>query len=136
MNSVSVEHEDATIDTSQRAQVEAALDALRLEQLYWDEIRRVTSASCASREARFALSVFGLSSCASALWSAADEPSWADWSLAGRAGQLPGEPTASRPRVEVEGFAPLLRGPFWQFEQSFHDLVGRRFLARVAREAR
>jgi len=42
MNSVSVEHEDGRIDTAQRARVEAKLDALRLEQLYWDETRRVT----------------------------------------------------------------------------------------------
>ena len=36
--------------------------------------------------------------------------------------------------VTIEGFAPLLRGPFWRIEQWFHDLVGRRFLARVAVE--
>ena len=36
--------------------------------------------------------------------------------------------------VGVEGFAPLLRGSLWRLELSFHDLVGRRFLARVARE--
>jgi hypothetical protein len=34
----------------------------------------------------------------------------------------------------VEGFAPLLQGSLWRLELSFHDLVGRRFLARVARE--
>jgi hypothetical protein len=38
--------------------------------------------------------------------------------------------------VAVEGFTPLLREPLWRLESSFHDLVGRRFLARVAREVR
>jgi hypothetical protein len=33
--------------------------------------------------------------------------------------------------VGVERFAPLLRGPFWRFESWFHDLVGRRYLARA-----
>lgn len=37
--------------------------------------------------------------------------------------------------VVVQGFAPLLRGPLWRLESSFHDLVGRRFLTRIAREA-
>jgi hypothetical protein len=38
--------------------------------------------------------------------------------------------------VEVEGFAPLLRGPLWRLERMSHDLVGRRFLALVARNGR
>jgi hypothetical protein len=37
--------------------------------------------------------------------------------------------------VDVAGFSPLLRGPLWRIESLLHDLVGRRFLARVAREA-
>jgi hypothetical protein len=35
-----------------------------------------------------------------------------------------------------ECFAPFLRGPLWRLESSFHDLVGRRFLAQVSREVR
>jgi hypothetical protein len=136
MNSDSVEHEDGTIDTAQRAQVEALLDALRLEQLYWDEIRRVTFGLV--RFSRNAIRFVGV------------------WPVVVRFGPLVGGRrailgglVARRPggtiawradgeqaSVEVEGFAPLLRGPFWQLEQSFHDLVGRRFLARVAHEAR
>ena len=38
--------------------------------------------------------------------------------------------------VVVEGFVPLLRGPFWRVEARLHDVIGRRFLARVARESR
>jgi hypothetical protein len=36
--------------------------------------------------------------------------------------------------VIVQGFAPLLTGPFWRVEAMLHDRIGRRFLARVARE--
>ena len=45
-------------------------------------------------------------------------------------------PDGEQTSVEVEGFAQLLRGPFCRLEVSFHDVVGRRFLARVAREVR
>ena len=38
--------------------------------------------------------------------------------------------------VSVEGFTPILRGPLWRIEGWFHTAVGRRFFARVAREAR
>jgi hypothetical protein len=38
--------------------------------------------------------------------------------------------------VAVERFAPLLRGPFWRFESWFHELVGRRYLARVGNRSR
>jgi hypothetical protein len=39
-------------------------------------------------------------------------------------------------KVLRECFAPFLRGPLWRLESSFHDLVGRRFLAQVSREVR
>jgi hypothetical protein len=71
----------------------------------------------ASREARFALSVSGPSSCASGPLVGGRRAVLGGWSLAGRAGRLPGEPHGEQASVEVEGFAPLLRGPFWQLEQ-------------------
>ncbi len=45
MASVGVEHEDGTIELTQRAPVAVALDELRLEQLYWETVRRVTLGS-------------------------------------------------------------------------------------------
>src|SRR6185295_17822361 len=42
MESVSVEHEDGTVDTTQRAPVGVVLEGVRLEQLYWDAIRQAT----------------------------------------------------------------------------------------------
>jgi hypothetical protein len=136
MNSVSVEHEDRTIDTSQRAQVEAVLDALRLEQLYWDEIRRVTLGL-----ARFSRSAIRFVGVWPVVLRFGPLVSGRRAILGGLGARRPGGTIAWRAdgeqaSVEVEGFAPLLRGPFWRLEQSFHDLVGRRFLARVAREAR
>jgi hypothetical protein len=38
--------------------------------------------------------------------------------------------------VEVEKFAPLLKGPFWRLEIWLHDLVGRRYVVLAARSAR
>ena len=38
--------------------------------------------------------------------------------------------------VEVERFAPLLKGPFWRLEIWLHDLVGRRYVVLAARSAR
>ena len=38
--------------------------------------------------------------------------------------------------VEVEKFAPLLRGPFWRLEMWLHHLVGVRFLVLAGRSAR
>jgi hypothetical protein len=136
MDSVNVEHEDGTIDTSQRAQVEAVLDALRLEQLYWDEIRRVTLGL-----ARFSRSAIRFVVVWPIVLRFGPLVSGRRAILGELIARRPGGTTAWRTdgeqaSVELEGFAPLLRGPLWLLEQSFHDLVGRRFLARVAREAR
>jgi hypothetical protein len=136
MNSVSVEHEDGTIDSSQRAQVEAVLDAQRLEQLYWDEVRRVTFGL-----ARFSRSAIRLGGVWPVVLRFGPLVSGRRAILGGLVARRPGGTIAWRAdgkqaSVEVQGFAPLLRGPFWHLEQSFHDLVGRRFLARVASEAR
>ena len=38
--------------------------------------------------------------------------------------------------VEVEKFAPLLKGPLWRLEIWLHDLVGRRYVVLAARSAR
>ncbi len=136
MESVSVKHEDGTIDSTQRAPVGVALEALRLEQLYWEAIRRVTLGS--ARFSGDAVRLLGL------------------WPVFLRFGPLVqgrrailGGLIASRPggtiswradgvhaAIEVEGFAPLLAGPLWRLEVALHDLVAARFLALVAREAR
>ncbi len=136
MESVSVKHEDGTIDSTQRAPVGVALEALRLEQLYWEAIRRVTFGS--ARFSGDAVRLLGL------------------WPVFLRFGPLVqgrrailGGLIASRPggtiswradgvhaAIEVEGFAPSLGGLLWRLEVALHDLVAARFLALVAREER
>ena len=116
VESVSVKHDDGTIDSFQRAHVGSELEPAQLERLYWDEIRRVTWARHGSRAARFASAASGRPCFASARSSTAGARSRAGCSRAGRAGRSPGRPTASRTSVAVEGFAPLLRGPLWRVE--------------------
>jgi hypothetical protein len=135
MRSVSVMHANGAVDTCQRAPIAAAFDVGRLEVLYWDAVRRVTlGLVCFSEDA---LRLFGV------------------WPVLLRFGPLVegrrailGGLFARRPGgtiewrangvdvvVDVTGFTPLLRGPLWWIESLLHDLVGRRFLGRVAREA-
>ncbi len=116
--------------------MEASLDALRLEELYWDEIRRVTLGVVRFSSSRIRL--LGLWPVVLCFGPSVDGRRAI---LGGLAARRPGGTIAWRAdgefaSVAVEGFAPLLRGPLWRLESSFHDLVGRRFLARVAREVR
>ena len=128
-------HASGAVDTCQREPIAAPIDAMRLEVLYWDAVRRVTLGwVCFSGDA---LRLFGV------------------WPVLLRFGPLvegrrpilgglfarrPGGTMAWRANgvdvaVDVTGFTPLLRGPLWRIELLLHDLVGRRFLARVALEA-
>lgn len=135
MESVSVMHDDGRFDSFQRAHVGTGLDPAGLERLYWDEIRRVTLG--AARFSRGALRVAGI-------WPALlrfgpvieGRRAIAGGVFARRAGGTIGwSADHEHTSVAVEGFVPLLRGPFWRFEAWLHDVVGRRFLARVVREA-
>jgi len=136
MKSISVEHEDGTIDTSQRARAETVLDALRLEQLYWDEIRRVTLGL-----ARFSRGAIRFVGVWPVLLRFGPPVNGRRAILGGLIARRPGGSIVWRTdgehaSVELERFAPVLRGPLWRLEQSFHDRVGRRFLVRVTREVR
>ena len=136
MESVSVKHEDGTIDTYQRAHLGAQLDALRLEQLYWDEIRRVTLGL--AQFSRSTIRFLGVWPVLLRFGPLADERRAILGGLIARrpGGTIVWRSDDERTSVAVEGFAPLLRGPLWRLESSFHDRVGRRFLERVAREVR
>ena len=136
MESVSVKHDDGTIDTFQRAHVGSELDSTQLERLDWDEIRRVTLGVV--KFSRDAIRVGGVWPVILSFGPLVDgRRSIAGGLFARRAGgtirwQSDGEHTA----VTVQGFAPLLGGPFWRVEAWLHDLIGRRFLARVGWVAR
>ena len=134
MESVSVKQDDGTIYLCQRANVASELDAAQLERLYWDEIRRVTWG--VARFSRDAIRVCGVWPVILRFGPLVDGRRLiAGGLVARRAGgtirwQADGEHTS----VEVQGFAPLLRGSLWALEAWFHDVVGRRFLSRVSRE--
>jgi len=134
METISVVNESGTLDTSQRARIVTVLDVARLEQLYWEQVRRAT---------------FGL-----VRFSGDTIRLFGGWPVLLRLGPLlegrrailgglivrrPGGTIAWRAdgvhvSVVVEGFSPLLQGPLLRFEALFHDRVGKRFLARVVRE--
>ena len=135
IESVTVRHDDGTLEMTQSAPTAVVLDALRLEQLYWDEIRRTTLGL--ARFSDGAVRLLGV------------------WPVLLRLGPLEGSRRAIiggliarrsggtiawradgvHASVAVEGFSPLLRGPSWRLESAFHELIGRRFLMRVTRAA-
>ena len=136
MESVSVEHDDGTIDTTQRAPVGVVLDCARLEQLYWDAVRRATLGLV-----RFSGSAVRLLGVWPVFLRFGPLVGGRRVILGGLMARRPGGSIAWRANgdyaaVEVEGFAPLLHGRLWRLELLSHDLVGRRFLALVARNGR
>ena len=136
IESVSVKHDDGTIDSFQCARVGSELDPGELERLYWDEIRRVTLG--AARFTRGAIRVGGFWPVILRFGPPVDgRRPIAGGLFARRAGGTMGwQADGEHAAVIVQGFTPLLGGPFWRLEARFHDLIGRRFLARVARENR
>jgi hypothetical protein len=134
METVSVRHEDGTVDIFERADGRAVFDAERLETLYWDEIRRGTL-GCV-RYSSDQLRLFGV-------WPSllrfgplvGGRRAVVGGLMAGRAGgTVAWRADGVQTSIAVEGFAPFFRGPFWRVQLAFHYLVGRRFVARVARE--
>ena len=136
MECVNVKHDDGTIDSRQRARVGAALDAASLERLYWDEIRGVTLG--VARFSRDAIRVLGFGPAMLRFGPLVGDRRAILGGLFARrpSGTIAWAADGEHASVSVEGFAPLLRGPLWRVEVWFHDQVGRRFLARVAREDR
>ena len=126
-------NEDGTFDIVQRAHVGGELPNEDLQRLYWREVRSTTFGLV--RYSSGAIRLFGLWPPLIAFgptvggrreivggWFARDPYGAIVWSAQG------GEAI-----VSLENFAPRLRGRFFSVEQWFHDLVGRRFLQRVAR---
>jgi hypothetical protein len=135
MESVSVKHDDGTIHSSQRVHARTDLEPAQLERLYWDEIRRATLG--VARFSRDGIRVAGLWPVILRFGPLLDgRRAIVGGLFARRAGGTIGWQGGEDTAVTVEGFAPLLGGPLWRVEARLHDLVGRRFLARVARETR
>ena len=135
METVSVRHEDGTVDIFERAEGRASFDTERLETLYWDEIRRATL-GCV-RFSRGGLRLFGAWPSLLRFGPLVDgRRAIVGGLMAGRAGgTVAWRADGAWTSVAVERFAPFLRGPLWRIQLAFHYLVGRRFVARVAREA-
>ena len=110
------------------------LDAVCLEQLYWVEVRRVTFGL--ARFSRDAIRLFGGWPVLLRLGPLVDGRRAILGGLIARrpGGTIAWQADGVHVSVVVEDFSPLLQGPLLKFEALFHDLVGKRFLARVARE--
>jgi hypothetical protein len=135
MQSVSVMHASGAVDTCQREPIAGAVDVVRLEVVYWDAVRRVTLGLV--RFSEDALRLFGVWPVLLRFGPLVDGRRAI---LGGLFARRPGGTIEWRANgvdvaVDVTGFTPLLRGPLWRIESLLHDLVGRRFLGRVAREA-
>ncbi len=133
METRTTRYEDGTVDIVQTDAAAHSQTPDVLESIYWQELRRATFGL--ARYSRGAVRLFGLWPALLRFGPAVD-------------GSRPivGGLFAQKPHgvirfwsadghvvVAVERFAPLLRGPFWRFESWFHDLVGRRYLARAAK---
>ena len=110
------------------------LDAARLELLYWEQVRRVTFGL--ARFSGDAIRFVGGWPAFVRLGPLVDDRRAI---LGGLIVRRPGGAIVWRAdgvhvSVLVEDFSPLLQGPLLRFEAMFHDLVGKRFLDRVARE--
>jgi len=134
IESLSVKHDDGTIDSMQRVNVGSELDSTQLERHYWDEIRRATLG--AVRFSQGALRVGGFWPVILRFGPPVDgRRAIAGGLFARRAGGTIGwQADREQTAVIVRGFAPLLGGPLWRVEAWLHHLIGRRFLARVARK--
>jgi hypothetical protein len=135
MESVSVRYASGAVDTRQHEAMAAAVDVLRLEVLYWDAVRRVTLGWV-----RFSGDALRLLGVWPVLLRFGPVIGGRRAILGGLFARRPGGTIEWRANgvdvvVDVTGFTPLLRGPLWWIESLLHDLVGRRFLGRVAREA-
>jgi hypothetical protein len=128
--------EDGTIDVLQRARLGLVVDVTRLEELYWGAVARATFGI-----ARFSGNAIRVVGRWPVLMRFGPSVEGRREILGGWFARRPGGTIAWRCdaeylSVEVERFAPLLRGPLWRLESMLHQRVGRLFLARVELEVR
>jgi hypothetical protein len=136
METLTTRHPDGTVDVVQSVAAPSQLSSERLEELYWDALRRSTVGLAAF--SRDAVRVFGLWPAVLRFGPHEDGRRQIVGGLFAREphGLIRWQATDDLTVVSVERFAPLLQGPLWRFESWFHDVVGRRFLARATRVSR
>lgn len=132
MNTLTTRNDDGTFDIVQRASAPGSQSSEDLQLLYWREVRATTLGLV--RFSRGAIRVLGV-------WPRLLE---LGPSIEGRRlivggifarhpyGAIAWSAVDGEVIVSLERFAPRLRGPFFRAERWFHDVVGRRFLARAA----
>ena len=126
------QHDDGTVDIVQSAPGDAGLTPELLEAIYWREVRRATFGL--ARFSRQGVRVLGLWPVLLRFGPRFDGARPIVGGIFARRphGVIRWAATDGQVLVAVERFAPLLRGPLWRFESWFHDVVGRRYLARAA----
>jgi hypothetical protein len=136
VESRSVRHDDGTVESFQRGLVGSRLAPAELERLYWDEIRRLTLGAVSF--SRGAIRVAGLWPALLRFGPLVDGRRAISGGVFARrpGGTIGWRADTEATSVNVEGFAPLLRGPFWRLEAWLHNLVARRFFSRLERGRR
>ena len=136
MESTTTRNDDGTFDIVQRAPLSGQLTSDELQRLYWREVRSTTFGLV--RFSRGAIRPFGV-------WPAliAFGPEVGDRRpIAGGVfarqpyGSIAWSAQTGAAVVSLEEYAPRLNGRFFDAERWFHDLAGRRFLARAVRACR
>jgi hypothetical protein len=133
MNTVTRRNDDGTFDVVQRAAVGGDLSSDDLQRLYWCEVRSTTFGLV--RFSRGSIRLFGVWPALIAFGPTVEGRRAIVGGLFARHpyGAIAWSAQEGEAIVALEEFAPRLRGWFFQAERWFHDVVGRRFLQRVAR---
>jgi hypothetical protein len=126
-------NDDGTFDVVQRAHVGGDPTSDELQRLYWCEVRSTTFGLV--RFSRDAIRLFGVWPALIVFGPTVGDRRQIVGGLFARHpyGAIAWSAQGGEAIVSLEEFAPRLRGWFFQIEQWFHDVVGRRFLQRAAR---
>jgi len=125
-------YDDGTIETQQTTKMDVKLDASRLEQLYWCEVALATFGLARFSRCAIRLVVGGPALLCFGPLVDGRRAIVGGWFSRRPGGTIRWHTDGVQASVVLEGFLSLLGGPLWRLESAFHDLVGRRLLARVA----
>lgn len=133
MNTLTRRNDDGTFDVVQRANIGGDLPNDELQRLYWCEVRSTTFGLV--RFSRGAIRLFGVWPVLIAFGPTIGGRREIVGGLFARHpyGAIAWSGDQGEASVSLEEFAPRLRWWFFEVERWFHDVVGRRFLARAAR---
>jgi len=132
MDTDTTRHCDGTVDIVQRGQASWQPSPDHLQRIYWGELRGATLGL--ARFSHNAVRMFGLWPVLLRFGPMVDGGRPIVGGIFARKphGVIRWSATGEEVVVAVERFAPLLRGPLWRLESWFHEIVGRRFVARAS----